>query len=204
MDGRKTSEYVSSVIDSTVIPTLCEYIAIPNLSPSFDIAKTSDSECEKVISLLVGWVKSQNVHGLSITVRRISNRTPLIFIDIPASTDGGDSGSILMYGHMDKQPPFEGWEPGLGPYKPVIKNGRLYGRGGADDGYSIFSSVLAVKAIQNQSGQHSRVVILIEASEESGSPDLMAHVNTLISDKLVSDISLVICLDSGSGDYRRL
>jgi acetylornithine deacetylase/succinyl-diaminopimelate desuccinylase-like protein len=75
-----------------------------------------------------------------------------------------------MYGHMDKQPPFEGWEPDLGPFNPVIKNGRLYGRGGADDGYAIISSILAIKAIQNQHAAHSRCGVLIQASEESGSP----------------------------------
>ena len=204
MDKNQTLSFVGPVIDSSVIPTLCEYITIPNLSPSFDSAKTSDKECEKVISLFVNWVNQQNVQGLQMSVRRLEKGTPLIYIDIAASAGNCDSGAILMYGHMDKQPPFEGWEPDLGPYKPVIKNGRLYGRGGADDGYAIFSSICAIKAVQLQNQPHSRCVILIEASEESGSPDLMTHVSALISENLVSDITLVICLDSGSGDYKRL
>ena len=50
-----------------------------------------------------------------------------------------------MYGHFDKQPPFEGWSEGKGPCIPVIEGDFLFGRGGADDGYSIYSSVLSVK-----------------------------------------------------------
>jgi len=56
----------------------------------------------------------------------------------------------LFYGHFDKQPPMEGWDEGKGPTIPVYENGKLYGRGGGDDGYSTYSSMLAIKAVQLQ------------------------------------------------------
>jgi acetylornithine deacetylase/succinyl-diaminopimelate desuccinylase-like protein len=51
---------------------------------------------------------------------------------------------VLMYGHMDKQPYGEGWK--TDPCDPVIVDGRLYGRGSSDDGYALFTAVLAIKS----------------------------------------------------------
>jgi len=87
----------------------------------------------------------------------------------------------------------------LGPYEPVIKNGRLYGRGGADDGYSIFSALGSIGALQSAGLPHPRCVVVIEASEESGSPDLPFYVEQL-KDR-IGQLSLIVCLDSGAGDY---
>src|SRR5205807_1503659 len=72
-----------------------------------------------------------------------------------------------------------GWEPGLGPWTPVLRDGRLYGRGGADDGYAVFSAVTAIKALRDAGVPHSRIVVLIECCEESGSPDLPAYIDLL-------------------------
>jgi acetylornithine deacetylase/succinyl-diaminopimelate desuccinylase-like protein len=190
--------FIENCFETTIIPTLTEYIRIPNLSPSYDSMKTSDRECEKVIQLFSSWIESQNVSGLKYHISRIENKTPLIFIEIASSADSSNK-TVLMYGHLDKQPPFEGWTDGLGPYIPVIRDGRLYGRGGADDGYAIFSAITAIKALQIQGINHDRCVILIESSEESGSPDLPFHLDVL-KDK-IGDVSLVVCLDSGAGDY---
>jgi acetylornithine deacetylase/succinyl-diaminopimelate desuccinylase-like protein len=135
-------------------------------------------------------------------VHEIEGRTPVLLVDVPPA-GGGDAGdTVLLYGHLDKQPPFTGWRDGLGPWDPVVDGDRLYGRGSADDGYSTFSAVTALEAVRAAGGSHSRCVILIEASEESGSPDLPAHLEAL-GDRLGTP-SLVIALDSWCGDYDRL
>src|SRR5882762_10533233 len=94
-----------------------------------------------------------------------------------------------------------GWGEGLGPWTPVRRGNRLYGRGAGDDGYAAFAALTAIEALQAQGVRHSRCVVLIEASEESGSPDLPAYV-----EKLAERIrpGLVVCLDSGCGDYEHL
>ena len=194
-------DYISKSFDQSALPTLMQYISIPNLSPAFNGGLTNEPETEQVVELFVGWAKSQDLSGAVVDVQRLPNRTPLIMVDVPASPPYMGSDCVLMYGHLDKQPPFEGWCEGTGPYTPVIKDGRLYGRGGADDGYALFGSILALKALQDQSVPHARTVILIEACEESGSPDLPAHLDRITSSGKLDNVSLVICLDSGAGSY---
>lgn len=185
----------------TIVPALEEYIRIPNLSPAFDSEVLTNGLQDQAIDIMVNWVKEQKVEGLQLEVLRAEDITPLIFIEIPA-TKTDNVNDVMLYGHMDKQPPFMGWHEDLGPYKPVIKDGKLYGRGGADDGYAIFSSITAIMALKNQGIPHDRYVVMIEASEESGSPDLPYYVN-LLRDRIGSP-KLVICLDSGSGNYEQL
>jgi acetylornithine deacetylase/succinyl-diaminopimelate desuccinylase-like protein len=194
-------EYISKCFDESVIPTLIEYIRIPNLSPAFNGGLVNEPETEQVVELFVNWVISRSIRGATVEVRRLPNRTPVIMVDIPASPCYEGDDCILLYGHLDKQPPFEGWSEGTGPYTPVIKDGRLYGRGGADDGYALFGSVLALQALHEQGAPHARAVILIEACEESGSPDLPAHLESLTTSGLLRNVSLVVCLDSGAGSY---
>lgn len=197
--------FVSENFDKTIIPTLEEYIKIPSLSPMFDEQVHTNGLQEKVVELLVQWVKSQQVPGLKVEVVKDPKcRTPVIFIEVEATQQ--DCGTILLYGHFDKQPPFTGWAEDLGPYTPVIKDKDgepwLYGRGGADDGYSIFSSVTAIRALKEQNIPHGKCVILIEGSEESGSPDLPTYINTL-KDR-IGNPNYIICLDSGAGNYKQL
>jgi acetylornithine deacetylase/succinyl-diaminopimelate desuccinylase-like protein len=137
-----------------------------------------------------------------VEVQELPGRTPLLLIDVPPAGSGRPGDTVLLYGHLDKQPPFTGWREGLGPWEPVIEGDRLYGRGGADDGYSTFSALTALEAVRAAGGSHSRAIVLIEASEESGSPDLPAHLEAL-GDRLGSP-SLVIALDSWCGDWDRL
>ena len=139
---------------------------------------------------------------MQVEVVRLEGRTPLIFIDIPAANGGSDDDCVLLYGHLDKQPEMTGWDDDLGPWKPVIKGDRLYGRGGADDGYAIFGSLTAIMALQEQGVPHARCVVLIEACEESGSYDLPAYVDHLA--ERIGKPSLVVCLDSGCGNYEQL
>eukprot|EP01137_Pigoraptor_chileana_P018086 Opistho-2@77045 len=201
MDAKFTIDYVSKAYDETIIPALVEYVKIPNQSPAYDPEWATNGYMDKAIDLMVSWVRSQNVEGLTLDILREPGRTPLIFMEIPGTAEKKDV-TVLLYGHMDKQPPFEGWTEGLGPYTPVIKDGKLYGRGGADDGYAIFSSVLAIKTCRAQNVPHARCVVLIEACEESGSLDLEHYVAVLAG--RIGKPSLIVCLDSGAGNYDQM
>src|SRR6185369_10873535 len=118
--------------------------------------------------------------------------------DVP----GTSPETILLYGHCDKQPEMVGWDDGLGPWKAVRRGDRLYGRGAQDDGYAVFCALTAIEAVQRAGVPHARCLVLIEASEESGSPDLPAYMEQLAS--RIGEPDLVICLDSGCGNYDQL
>lgn len=200
VDNAAVKAYVEGEWDATVVPTLWKYIEIPNLSPQFDKEWAANGLLDKAMALLVSWVEAQKVPGLTLQVYRESGRTPLAFIEVQGTAPSAPS--VLLYGHMDKQPPGPGWLEGIGPYTPVIKDGRLYGRGGADDGYSVFSAITAIVALKKQGVPHGRCAIIIEGCEESGSPDLKFYVE-LLREK-IGQPSLVVCLDSGAGDYERM
>ncbi|MGV8941467.1 MAG: M20 family metallopeptidase [Lysobacter sp.] len=194
--------FVGGKWDEEIVPQLIEYIRIPNKSPMFDAEWVKHGYMDQAVALMEGWARAQSIPGMQIEVVRLEGRTPLIFIEIPAANGGSDEDCVLLYGHLDKQPEMTGWDDDLGPWKPVIKGDRLYGRGGADDGYAIYGSLTAVMALHEQNLPHSRCVILIEACEESGSYDLPAYVDHLAA--RIGKPSLVVCLDSGCGNYDQL
>ena len=198
MDSAKTKAFVDHAWDSSIVPALCEYIRIPNQSPMFDREWIAHGYMQRATDLIAGWIDAQKLPGAKLEVVRLENRTPVIFVDVPGDSDD----VVLLYGHLDKQPPMLPWAPGLDPWTPVIKDGKLYGRGGADDGYAAFASTIALKALKEQGGKHARCVILIEACEESGSYDLPYYIDHLAP--RLGKPSLVVCLDSGCGDYERL
>ena len=202
MDAAKLTQFVDSKWDAEIVPQLVEYIAIPNKSPMFDKDWVAHGYMDQAVELMSNWVKRQDVPGMNLEVIRLEGRTPLIFIEIPAANGGSDSDPVLLYGHLDKQPEMTGWDDDLGPWKPVLKGDKLYGRGGADDGYAIYGSVAAILALQDQGLPHNRCVVLIEACEESGSYDLPAYVDHLAP--RIGQPSLVVCLDSGCGNYEQL
>lgn len=183
---------------TSVVPALQEYVAIPNESPAFDARWREHGHMDRAVELFTRWAKAQDVPGLEVEAQRAEGRTPLLFMEAP----GSGRGTVLLYGHLDKQPPMEGWRSGLGPWKPVLEDGKLYGRGAADDGYALFAALTAVRALKLRSVPCARCVILIEACEESGSFDLPHYVNAL-ADRIGAP-DLVVCLDSGCGDYERL
>jgi acetylornithine deacetylase/succinyl-diaminopimelate desuccinylase-like protein len=201
IDPARTRTFVDNVWNESIVPALTEYITIPNLSPMFDADWQTHGYMDRAIRLATDWVKKQNVPNLQMDVMRLGDRTPLVFIEVPG-VGSAASDTVLYYGHLDKQPPMEPWSDGLGPFKPVIRDGRLYGRGGADDGYAIFASILSLKALVEQGVPRARAVIVIECCEESGSYDLPAYIEAL-KDR-IGNPSLVVCLDSGCGSYDRL
>ena len=186
----------------SIIAALTDYIRIPNVSAAFDDDWAAHGYMDEAVALVREWCAARAVAGMRIDVHEIPGRTPLILIEIPAFGEGSNDDTVLLYGHVDKQPEMSGWRNGLGPWTPVIENGRLYGRGGADDGYAAFASLAAIEAVQAGGGSHARCVVVIEASEESGSPDLPAHLAALAA--RIGVPSLVLCLDSGALDYERL
>ena len=202
MDASEVAQFVDAKWDAEIVPQLVEYIRIPNKSPMFDADWVKHGHMDRAVALMQDWVQSQSVPGMQLEVVQLEGRTPLIFIEVPATGDSVGEDCILLYGHLDKQPEMTGWDDDLGPWLPVIKGDRLYGRGGADDGYAIYGSLAAIMALQQQGVAHARCVVLIEACEESGSYDLPAYVDHLAG--RIGKPSLVVCLDSGCGNYEQL
>ncbi|MEP6633146.1 MAG: M20/M25/M40 family metallo-hydrolase, partial [Luteimonas sp.] len=208
LEPNQIEGFVAEKWDDEIVPQLVEYIRIPNKSPMFDAEWAAHGYMDDAVKLMQAWAESQSIPGMQIEVVRLEGRTPLIFIEIPGTgaTDTTPSGAsadcVLLYGHLDKQPEMTGWDDDLGPWKPVIKGDKLFGRGGADDGYAIFGSLAAIQALQDQGVPHARCVVLIEACEESGSYDLPAYVDHLAT--RIGKPSLVVCLDSGCGNYDQL
>lgn len=198
MNNEKNFSYVNQLWDSSITPTLMEYIKIPNKSPQFDKDWEQHGYMEEAVTLISNWCKQHAAKDMTLEVVRLPGRTPLIYIDIPGSIDD----TVLLYGHLDKQPEMAGWDEDLHPWKPVLRGDKLYGRGGADDGYAAFASLTAIKSLQEQNIPHARCVVLIEACEESGSYDLPYYIDAL-KDRIGSP-SLVICLDSGCGNYEQM
>ncbi len=195
------TKWTEELFASSIVPTLVDYIKIPNKSAMFDPQWQQNGHMDKATNLLAGWAKSQLPEGATLEIVRLGERTPVIFIDIPA-TGGRPGDTVMLYGHLDKQPEMAGWREGLGPWIPVIEGDKLYGRGGADDGYAIFASLTAINALRRDKLPHARCVILIEACEESGSYDLPAYIEHLAP--RIGELSLVVCLDSGCANYDQL
>ena len=197
LDPDRTRAFVQRAWDADIVPALTDYIRIPAKSPMYDEQWAQHGHIDRAIDLITGWARRRRIEGLEVEVVRLAGRTPLILMEVPGA--GGET--VLLYGHCDKQPEMVGWSDGGGPWVPVRRGNRLFGRGAGDDGYAAFSALTAIEALQVQGTPHARCVVLIEASEESGSPDLPAYVEKL-TDRIRP--GLVVCLDSGCGDYDHL
>jgi acetylornithine deacetylase/succinyl-diaminopimelate desuccinylase-like protein len=182
------------------LPALIAFGNIPSLSPMFDEHWEQSGHIEAAAQLLADWARQRRLKDAEVEIRRLPGRTPVLTITVPAT--GAGEGTCVLYGHLDKQPPLGDWSEGLDPYVPVRRGDRLYGRGLADDGYSAFAALLALESLEASGRPHARCVVLIEASEESASSDLEAHLDAL-SDHL-GQVELLICLDSGALTYDRL
>ena len=197
-NSQQLVEFIEKQWQNEIIPSLCDYIKIPNKSPHFDEKWQEHGFMEDAVMHIADWCEAHGPKEMVLEVIRLPGRTPLLFMEVPGSTDE----TVLLYGHLDKQPEMTGWDEGLGPWEPVLKEGRLYGRGGADDGYAAYASITAIRALQEQGLSHARCVIIIEASEESGSHDLPYYIDKL--KERIGCPSFVICLDSGAGNYDQL
>jgi acetylornithine deacetylase/succinyl-diaminopimelate desuccinylase-like protein len=201
-----TAQVLSSVTkawDEDLVGQLSDYIEIPAKSPAFDPNWQKAGYLDTVLQRAATWVEAQKVPGLKLEVLRLPGRTPVMFFEVAATRSiHSASQTILMYGHLDKQPEFDGWRAGLGPWTPKYLDGKLYGRGGADDGYAAYAAITAIQALKEQKIEHPRIVGLIETCEESGSPDLLPYIDVL--KPKMGDVGLVICLDSGAGNYDQL
>jgi acetylornithine deacetylase/succinyl-diaminopimelate desuccinylase-like protein len=198
MDMQRALQATAAAFRDSIVPKLSEYIRIPNKSPSFDSDWQSHGHMDRAAELMAAWCREQAIAGLEVEVVREPGRTPLLICEVPGQGDD----AVLLYGHMDKQPEFTGWAEGLSPWEPVIRDGKLYGRGGADDGYAVFSSLTAIRLLQEQRIPHARCVVLIGACEESGSYDLPYYVEKLAS--RIGSPTLVVCLDAECGNYEQL
>ena len=201
LDSARTLDQVTRQWDADIVRQLTDYIAIPAKSPGFDPQWQQHGFIETVLRNAAQWVEAQKVPGLKLEIVRLPGRTPVLFFEVDG-TRAGATQTILMYGHLDKQPEFTGWRSDLGPWTPKYEDGKLYGRGGADDGYAVYASIAAVQALKAQGKPHPRIVGLIETCEESGSYDLLPYVDALRP--RLGDVGLVICLDSGAGNYDQL
>src|ERR1700687_5499078 len=189
---------ISTQWDAEIVPQLTEYIRIPAKSPHFDPQWEINGHIERAIRLAEAWVGKQPVRGLTFEIVRLPGRTPLLYFDVAGTGDRG----VLLYGHLDKQPEMVGWREGFGPWDPLFENGKLYGRGSADDGYGVSPALASIGALQAEGIAHARCVGMIETCEESGSYDLPAYLDALAP--RMGQVDFVIGLDSGCGDYERL
>jgi acetylornithine deacetylase/succinyl-diaminopimelate desuccinylase-like protein len=201
LDSAAVLDQVTRQWDGDIVRQVTDYIAIPAKSPGFDPDWAQHGYIDTVLRNAASWVEAQKVEGLTLEIVRLQGRTPVLFFEVPA-TRAASQQTILMYGHLDKQPEFNGWRSDLGPWTPKYEDGKLYGRGGADDGYAVYASIAAVQALKAQGQPHPRIVGLIETCEESGSYDLLPYVDALRA--RLGDVALVICLDSGAGNYDQL
>jgi len=193
------SSRIAQFWDESIVPALIDYIRIPAKSPHFDGEWRTHGYIDEAAKLAASWCERNAVAGMKLEIVRLGERTPCLFIDVPGTVGGGP---VLMYGHLDKQPEMTGWREGLGPWVPVMQDGKLYGRGGADDGYAVFCAIAALRALQEEKRPHRRCVILIECCEESGSFDLPPYLDFLA--QRIGTPSLVVALDSGCGNYNQL
>ncbi len=197
--------HVSQAWDGDIVQRLSDYIAIPAKSPLFDADWLAHGYLETVVRNTAQWIEAQKLEGLVLEVVRLPGRTPVLFFEVAATRSaqaGVSEQTVLMYGHLDKQPEFSGWRKDLGPWTPKYEDGKLYGRGGADDGYAAYAAIAAISALKDQKVAHPRILGLIETCEESGSYDLLPYVDALRT--RLGDVGLVVCLDSGAGNYDQL
>ena len=208
LNSAQALDQVERAWDEDIVDQLTHYIGIPAKSPMFDADWAHNGFIDTAIRNAASWIEAQKVQGLTLEIIRLEGRTPVLFFELPASAGATDAASavsnqtVLMYGHLDKQPEFTGWRNDLGPWTPKYENGKLYGRGGADDGYAAYASIAAIQVLKNQQAAHPRIVGLIETCEESGSYDLLPYIDAL--GERLGEVALVVCLDSGAGNYDQL
>ena len=202
MNLAELNEFVGAKWDEDLVPQLIEYVRVPAKSPAFDAGWDSHGHLRSVVKAAEDWCRQQSIEGLTIEIVAIEGKTPCLLFDVPATHGLGNDRTVLFYGHLDKQPEMVGWREDLGPWKPMYEDGKLYGRGSADDGYAIYAALTTIAALDAQGVARPRCVGIIETCEESGSPDLPEYL-TLLAPRF-GDVQLVVGLDSGCRNYDQL
>ena len=195
MDIARVLASVDRQWQDSILERLQAYVRIPNKSPMFDPDWERNGHMDAAVELMADWCRTQPIEGMKVEVRRLPGITPIVLVDIPGELPD----CVLLYGHLDKQPEFTGWLPGLGPWEPVIRDGKLYGRGGADDGYAAFSSLAAIVALKEQ-----RFPCPAASCSSRRLKKVAAFICLRICEALgdaLGDPSLVMCLDAESGNY---
>jgi len=198
MNAQKITRFVNQFWGNAILPAFAEYIRIPCKSPAFDRHWEKHGYLVDAANFLAEWARSQNVPGLRAEIIKKPGRTPLLFVDIPGTLPQ----TALFYGHLDKMPEAGTWHKGFGPWRPVIKNNRIYGRGTADNGYAFFALIAAIKCLATEKIPYHRCVVLLEACEESDSRDLPVYLQTLRT--RIGKVALVLCSDCATYDYQNL
>ena len=196
------NRFVAAKWDEELVPQLVDYVRVPAKSPAFDASWDAHGHLRSVVKTAEQWCRQQSIDGLTIEIVAIEGKTPCLLFDVPATHGLGNDRTVLFYGHLDKQPEMVGWREDLGPWKPVLEDGKLYGRGSADDGYAIYAALTTIAALDAQGVARPRCVGIIETCEESGSPDLPDYL-TLLAPRF-GDVQLVVGLDSGCRNYDHL
>jgi acetylornithine deacetylase/succinyl-diaminopimelate desuccinylase-like protein len=202
VNEQQVRETVVSGWADRVLPSLSGLVEIPALSPAFDASWAANGQLQAAVDHVRDWIDARGLPGAKSEIVQLEGRSPLLLVDVPATAGAEDRGTVLLYGHLDKQPPVGGWAEGLGPWTPVHRDGKLFGRGVVDDGYSAYAATTALEAVLAAGGEHARAVLLLETGEESGSPDLPAYMEHLAG--RLGDVTFVVCLDGGGGDYQRM
>jgi acetylornithine deacetylase/succinyl-diaminopimelate desuccinylase-like protein len=122
MDSQRVKQHVDGFWESEVLPTISRYIEIPNESPEFDPRWRENGHMHKAVALVQQWVEKQKIRNSRLEVLAPPDRTPLLILEVEGTVAGDP---ILLYGHLDKQPAMTGWEAGLDPWKPVLRDGKL-------------------------------------------------------------------------------
>lgn len=191
--------FLEEEFEPNLVEPLKDFVRIPNQSRSFDPEWNTNGLLEKACQHVIDWSKGQGLKDFSVDLYKEDGKTPAVI----GVAEMKDAPTILFYGHIDKQPPLtEKWREGLHPYQPVVENGKLYGRGGVDDGYAYFASVLVVKMLQKFGAQKHRFVFFFECDEESDSIDLEYYLD--LKKDLIGTPEIMVCLDSGTIDYDHL
>ncbi|CAI2368334.1 unnamed protein product [Moneuplotes crassus] len=198
MDTEKSKKFIEDNFQSMFLDPISEFIKVPNLTPSFDPEFQTNGLIEQAIDNVKGYAESMDIPGLKFHVHNEEGRAPMALIEIP----GNGKKNIMVYGHLDKQPHMEGWTEGTGPTTPTIIGDKLYGRGSTDDGYVSFATLTAVKNILDQGQEIPRIVLVLEAEEESGSKDLVYLLEKCKD--IIKTPDVCLCCDSGALDYKTL
>jgi acetylornithine deacetylase/succinyl-diaminopimelate desuccinylase-like protein len=198
MDKESVNKTIEKYWQDWWVKGLGDFVRVPNLTPMVDDKYLENGLLEQAMDLVDNYINKLEIKGLSRKIFKTEKGLPLITYIVEPSE--GVTRNVMVYGHIDKQPYGEGWD--TDPKDPVIKGDCMYGRGSADDGYSAFSCMLAVKVGQELGVKMPRICLVLETEEESGSASLIPLLNQ--AKDVIGTPDVCLCMDSGAFDYNKL